>query len=88
MSEQTFREVYGHHHPDSLRNAAARITRKRLGGPTHLTFPAMPELIAIPAASLDDPSRFHPAALTYAIRGEAWDPIDETLPRFERMPGG
>lgn len=60
----------------------------RCGTPTHLTFPAMPKLIAVPAASLDDPTRFHPAALTYAIRGEAWDPIDETLPRFERMPGG
>jgi integrase len=29
MSEQMLREVYGHHHPDFLRNAAVGITRKR-----------------------------------------------------------
>lgn len=29
MSEQTLREVYGHHHPDFMREAATRITQKR-----------------------------------------------------------
>jgi len=28
MSEQTLREVYGHHHPDYLRSAAAAIAQK------------------------------------------------------------
>ncbi|QFI69075.1 Gfa-like protein [Sinorhizobium alkalisoli] len=45
----------------------------------------MPELIAVHATSLDDPSQFNPQALTYSIRGQAWDPIDPSLQKFERM---
>jgi hypothetical protein len=29
MSEQMLKDVYGHHHPAFMRNAAANITRKR-----------------------------------------------------------
>jgi len=47
----------------------------------------MPELMAVHATSLDDPSQFKPQALTYAIRGHAWDLIDPSLQKFERMPG-
>ncbi len=47
----------------------------------------MPDLIAIAATSLDDPSRFRPEALTYGVRGHAWDRIDPGLQHFERMPG-
>lgn len=28
MSEQTLREVYGHHHPDFMQDAVANITKK------------------------------------------------------------
>lgn len=56
------------------------------GTPTYLRFTAMPELIAVPATSLDEPQRFVPQALTYSIRGLAWDTIDSSLPAFERMP--
>jgi hypothetical protein len=48
----------------------------------------MPELIAIPATSLDDPGRFNPQVVTYSIRGHAWDRIDSSLQTFERMPPG
>jgi hypothetical protein len=58
------------------------------GTPVYLTFAAMPELIAVHAASLDDPGRFEPQVVTYASRGLAWDGIDAALPRFERMPPG
>ncbi|WKE66980.1 GFA family protein [Gallaecimonas kandeliae] len=57
------------------------------GTPVYLTFAAMPDLIAVHAASLDDPGRFAPQALTYRSRGLAWDSIDPGLPAFERMPG-
>jgi hypothetical protein len=57
------------------------------GTPVYLTFAAMPEPIAVHAASLDDPGRFNPQAVTYGVRGHAWDTIDPALPRFERMPG-
>lgn len=56
------------------------------GTQVYLTFAAMPDFIAVPAASLDDPSRFEPQALTYRIRALAWDRMDPSLPAFERMP--
>ncbi|WP_395674417.1 GFA family protein [Inquilinus sp.] len=56
------------------------------GSPVSLTFPAMPDIFIVHAGSLDDPARYRPQALTYRIRGHAWDRIDENLPQFERMP--
>lgn len=58
------------------------------GTPVYLRFAAMPDLIAVHAASLDDPARFAPQVLTYSVRGLAWDKMDETLQAFERMPVG
>jgi hypothetical protein len=57
------------------------------GTPVYLSFVAMPELFAVTATSLDDPGQFHPQALTYAVRGLAWDRMDPAIPAFERMPG-
>ena len=57
------------------------------GTPVYLTFVAMPELIAFHATSLDDPGNFNPQALTYSVRGHAWDSMDASLQAFERMPG-
>lgn len=58
------------------------------GTPVYLTFAAMPDMIAVPAASLDEPSRFTPQVLTYSVRGLAWDAMAPTLQAFERMPTG
>lgn len=58
------------------------------GTPVYLTFAAMPDPIAIHAASLDDPGRFNPAAVTYGIRALAWDRMDPKLQIFETMPPG
>ena len=58
------------------------------GSPVYLTFAAMPDLIAVHATSLDDPGRFDPLVVTYGIRGNAWDAIDPTLQKYERMPSG
>ncbi|MDI7861458.1 GFA family protein [Rhizobiaceae bacterium n13] len=58
------------------------------GTQVFLTFAAMPELIAVPAGSLDDPEMFKPQVVTYAARGHAWDTIDTDLRKFERMPAG
>ncbi|HET7793731.1 MAG TPA: GFA family protein [Rhizobacter sp.] len=57
------------------------------GAPVYLRFAAMPDLIAVPAASLDEPERFMPQVLTYRVRGQAWDAIDPALQAFARMPG-
>jgi hypothetical protein len=56
------------------------------GTPVFLRFAAMPDLIAVPAGSLDEPARFEPQVLTYRVRGLPWDPVDPALQAFERMP--
>ncbi len=56
------------------------------GAPVYLTFVAMPDLIAVHAASLDDPARFVPQAITYAARSNTWDTLDPALPPFQLMP--
>jgi len=56
------------------------------GTPVSLRFAAMPELIAVPAGSLDEPGRFTPPVLTYRARALAWDAVDPSLPALERMP--
>ncbi len=56
------------------------------GTPVYLTFVAMPDLIAVHAASLDDPSQFKPKVVTYNIRGYAWDTLDPALQKFQKMP--
>jgi hypothetical protein len=48
----------------------------------------MPDLIAVHATSLDDPSQFNPQALTYSFRGHAWDPMDPSLQKFAQMAPG
>lgn len=56
------------------------------GTPVYLTFTAGPDLIAIHPASLDDASQFSPQLVTYSMRGHAWDALDSSLQKFERMP--
>jgi len=56
------------------------------GSPVYLTWAAAPDLFTVHAASLDDPGRYAPQAVTYGARGLAWDRIDPALPKFEGMP--
>ena len=56
------------------------------GSPVYLSFSAMPDLFTIHAASLDDPGRFQPQAVTYGMRGHGWDALDPAIPKFEKMP--
>jgi hypothetical protein len=56
------------------------------GSPVYLTTAAAPDLFIIHAASLDEPSRFTPQVVTYAMRGHAWDRLDPALAQFDKMP--
>src|SRR5271170_4074813 len=56
------------------------------GSPVYLTFAAVPDLFTVHAASLDDPSRYEPQAVTYTVRSYAWDRLDPALPKFDKMP--
>ena len=42
------------------------------GTPVDLTLAVMPDLVAVHASNLDDPSLFNLTWFTYAIRGHAW----------------
>jgi len=46
----------------------------------------MPQLFAVHAASLDDPSRYQPQMVLYLSSGYAWDKLDPNLPKFDKMP--
>lgn len=56
------------------------------GSPVHLTFPGIPDIFTIHAASLDDPSRYKPRKVIWTTSGHAWDHIDPALPKFDKMP--
>jgi hypothetical protein len=56
------------------------------GSPVYQTYPAAPEVFTVHAASLDEPSRFKPQAVTYAVRAHEWDGLDAALQKFDRMP--
>ena len=56
------------------------------GSPVYLRFSAMLDVFTIHAASLDEPARYRPQAVTYAMRGHDWDRVDPALTRFEKMP--
>lgn len=56
------------------------------GSPVFITWSHMPDVFTVHAASLDDPARYRPQAVTYAVRAWPWDRVDEALPKFERMP--
>ena len=67
-------------------NVKTRAFCPKCGSPVYITFAARPDLFSIHAAGLDDPSRFKPQFVTYAIRGHEWDRIDPALPKFDKMP--
>lgn len=56
------------------------------GSPVYMTFAAMPDVFTVHAASLDDPGRFTPQVVTYAMHSHAWDFPDPALPKFDKMP--
>jgi hypothetical protein len=58
------------------------------GSPVHLTSAEMPDLFSVHAASLDDPGRYQPQAVTYHTRGHTWDFLDPALPKFDEMAPG
>lgn len=73
-------------HPANSGNDKTHAFCPQCGTPLYVTFAAMPDLIAIHAASLDDPGLFSPQAITYASRAQPWDWLDPALPLFAHMP--
>jgi hypothetical protein len=46
----------------------------------------MPDMIAIRAGTLDDPSQYKPQIDLYTSHCTDWDVMDESLPKFPKMP--
>ena len=67
-------------------NVKTRAFCPTCGSPVYLTFAAAPALFTVHAASLDDPSRYKPRAVTYRVSGHAWDKVDPALQQFDQMP--
>jgi len=67
-------------------NIKTRAFCPTCGSPVYMTFSAQPDVFTVHAASLDDPSRYRPQAVTYAVRGWEWDGLDPALPKFDAMP--
>lgn len=56
------------------------------GSPLYTLFDSMPDVFAIKAGSLDDPSVFQPQIVIYTDSGHAWDTIAPALPSYAKMP--
>jgi hypothetical protein len=56
------------------------------GAPVYMDFPAIPGLIAVVAASLDDPSRFAPGQVTWTSAAPPWDAFPPGLIHHAKMP--
>jgi hypothetical protein len=69
-------------------NVKTRAFCPECGMPVYMTFKANPDILAIHATSLDDPSRFKPQFVTYSVRGYEWDKLDPGVTKFEKMPPG
>lgn len=67
-------------------NVKTRSFCPTCGSPVYMRFSALPDIFTVHAASLDDPRRFKPQAVTYSVRGYAWDFIDPSVQRFDTMP--
>jgi hypothetical protein len=58
------------------------------GAQLYITFPAMPELVAVHEGGPDDPGRYRPQIVTWHAAANAWDHLDPAPPKFEQMPQG
>ena len=67
-------------------NVKTRAFCSTCGSPVYVTWAASPALFTVHAASLDDPTRYQPQAVTYRVRGYAWDNVDPALQQFDQMP--
>jgi hypothetical protein len=71
---------------DDRGKAKTRAFCPTCGSPVYITFSGAPNVFTVHAASLDDPGRYKPQAVTYVVRGHAWDPLDPALTKFDKMP--
>ena len=57
------------------------------GSPILSLISAMPDFVALKAASLDDQSHFKPMMQVFMKSAPSWAPVREDLPKFDKQPG-
>jgi hypothetical protein len=56
------------------------------GSPVSMTFPFMPDIFIIRAASLDDPALYTPTMITWTAAAQPWDARHPGMVAFSGMP--
>jgi hypothetical protein len=56
------------------------------GSPVIARLSRMPNVVAVPAASLDDPSGHKPMFDMFTSSAQPWDHMDPNLPKFAEAP--
>lgn len=90
VPKEAFRITQGEPHFYASPSEAGGQTRRgfcsECGTPVILKPDAAPQIVAIRAASLDDPSWFTPQIDTWTSDAHSWDQMDAALPKFEKYP--
>jgi hypothetical protein len=67
-------------------NKVSRGFCANCGAPIISLLSSVPDVVAVKAGSLDDPSKFAPGASVYMSSAQPWAPVGP-WPKFAKMPG-
>jgi len=67
-------------------NTASRGFCTNCGSPVLGRSSGFPGMVTVMASSLDDPNKFQPGFIVYAMRARPWDRVDPALQHFPKMP--
>lgn len=70
------------------RNRITRAFCPECGSTLFLRVSARPDLVAIRAGTLDDPSLFRPEADIFVASAQPWDHLNPDLPKYPTYPPG
>ena len=77
-------------HYEVTGDSGNKVTRgfcPNCGSPILSLMSAMPDYVALKAASLDDPSLFKPMLQVFMKSAPPWAPVRDDLPQFDKQPG-
>ncbi len=75
-----------HDSPSDAGGKTRRVFCSECGSPILGKPDAVPHIVAIRTASLDDPSWFNPQVDVWTSDAQPWDQMDSAIPKFEQYP--
>ena len=78
--------LYSHDSPSDAGGKTHRSFCPDCGSPIQVMTDSQPDIVAIRAASLDDPSWFNPQVDVWASDAHTWDQMNPALRKFEKYP--